>query len=159
MPQDNENQKPQEGSAPEEPREEVPHPQPEPPATPGDEGAGAPVMNAEEIEEGKAMAVLSYVLSLAGLPFFIIPLIMRNNDFALYHAKQCLMIWIVGIVGSAIGGILTVICIGVIVLLAVGIYLLVITIMGIINSAKGEAIPLPLIGSYAEEWFKGITKA
>ena len=88
MSQDNENQKSQEGSTPEEPREEVSQSQPEPPATPGDEGAGAPVMGAEEIEEGKAMAVLSYVLSLAGLPFFIVPLIMRNNDFALYHAKQ-----------------------------------------------------------------------
>jgi uncharacterized membrane protein len=30
--------------------------------------------------------------------------------------------------------------------------------MGLINASKGEAKELPVIGKYAEEWFKGIQK-
>ena len=121
--------------------------------------AAASAMDLKEVEEGKAFAVLSYVLSFLGLPFFLVPLIMRNNAFSLYHAKQCLMLWLVAIVGSAISVPLSVVCIGVVVALVVGIFCLVVNIIGLIGAAKGEAKPLPLVGKYAEEWFKGLTRA
>ncbi len=117
------------------------------------------VMPPEEVEKGKAFAILSYAISFVGLPFFLVPLIMRDNDFSLYHAKQSLMVWIIGAAGGVIGGILMAVCIGVIVLPVVGIFTLVINIMGLINAIQGVAKPLPLVGKWAEDWFKGITKA
>ena len=116
----------------------------------------APV--SKEIEEGKTFAILSYALGLVGLPFFLIPLITRNNEFSLYHAKQCLLLWLAGVVVSVIGSILMVVCVGVIILMAGWIFLLVLDIMGLANAIKGEQKPLPLIGKYADEWFKGLKK-
>jgi len=116
-------------------------------------------VGAEEIEAGKTFALLSYVLSLVGLPFFLVPLIMRDNAFSLYHAKQCMMIWLVAFVGATICGALGLICcVGVVLALALVVFCVVLEIMGIINAAAGEMKPLPIIGGWGEEWFKGITK-
>ena len=113
-------------------------------------------IDATEIEEGKTFAILSYVLNLIGLPFFIVPLIMRNNEFSLYHAKQCLVIWLVLAVLSLIN---VLPCIGQIIWLAVWIFMIVLNIMGINNSTKNEMKPVPVIGKWGEEWFKGLKKA
>lgn len=131
----------------------VPQNQPAPPAT-----TGAAQISPREVEEGKAFAILSYALSIIGLPFFLIPLIMRNNAFSLYHAKQCLILWLFGIAGGIVSAILAFICIGVILAVVLGIFLLVLTIVGLVYAAQGEQKPLPLIGKWGEDWFKGITK-
>ncbi len=119
----------------------------------------APQPPSQEVEEGKAFAILSYALSIIGLPFFLVPLIMRNNEFSLYHAKQCLMIWLLAVVGGVVSAILSLICIGFILGAALAVFVLVLTIIGIINAANGEQKPLILIGKWGEDWFKGITKA
>lgn len=122
-------------------------------------GPAAPRMDVKEIQEGKAFAVLSYALSLVGLPFFIVPLVMRNNAFALYHAKQCLMLWLGGIATGVVAAALSVICIGLVLGPILGIALVVLAIMGLINAAKEEVKPLPIIGKWGEDWFKGLQKA
>ncbi len=129
-------------------------------SAPADAPAEAAVItvDAKEFEEGKIFAILSYVLSLVGIPFFLIPLIMRNNEYALYHAKQCLMLCIAGIILFTISAPLCAICIGFILLPAAGIFLLVLTIMGLINATKPELKPIPLLGKLADNWFKGIKK-
>ena len=116
----------------------------------------APV--SQEVEEGKTFAILSYALGLVCIPFFLVPLITRNNDFSLYHAKQCLLLWLASLVVSVIGSILMVVCIGMILLPAGMIFLLVLDIMGLVAAIKGEQKPVPLIGKYADEWFKGLKK-
>lgn len=126
-----------------------------PQVTPVQPSASQP---SSEIEAGKAFAILSYALSLIGIPFFLVPLIMRNNEFSLYHAKQCLLLWIAAIAVAVVGGITTIICIGIVLLPAGAIFVLVLNIMGLINAINGQQKPLPLIGQYAEQWFKGITK-
>ena len=128
------------------------------PAAPCEMASAEGAMAAQEVADGKAFAVLSYVLSLIGLPFFLVPLIMRNNAFSLYHAKQCLMLWLVGIVGGILSAVLAVICVGVILGLLLAIFGLVLTIMGIINASNGVVKPLPVIGPWGEDWFKGIVK-
>ncbi|NQT92531.1 MAG: hypothetical protein HQ559_07205, partial [Lentisphaerae bacterium] len=60
-------------------------------AAPADEPPPAPAADDKDVEEGKAFAVLSYALGIVGIPFFLVPLIMRNNEFSLFHAKQCLL--------------------------------------------------------------------
>ena len=112
----------------------------------------------EEVEQGKAFAILSYALNFVGLPFFVVPLIMRNNAFSLFHAKQSLLLWLAGIVVSIIAVPLAAICIGVVLIPAAVAFLLVLNIMGLISACKGEIKAVPLIGKWAEQWFKGITK-
>ncbi len=120
--------------------------------------ASAPGMAAKEIEEGKAFALLSYVLG----PFFLVPLIMRNNTFSLYHAKQCLVLWLAFVALMVVTGLPVPSIIGFFVFGMVrwvaGVALLVLCVMGLINASKGEAKELPVIGKYAEEWFKGVQK-
>jgi len=108
------------------------------------------------VEEGKAFAILSYAISFLGLPFFVIPLIQRNNKFSLYHAKQCLMLWIAAAAVAVASSVLAVICIGFIIGIVGGIGMLVLNVMGLMNAIRGEVKPLPLIGKWAEDWFKGI---
>ena len=120
-----------------------------------------PASATKETDEGKAFAILSYALSFVGLPFFLVPLITRNNDFALYHAKQCLVLWLAGIVVMVamwsplflflyyVTHLLTSAC---------GIFLLVLNIMGLINALNSATRPVPILGKFAEEWFKNIKK-
>ena len=115
-------------------------------------------MDPKEIEDGKPFAILSYALNFVGLPFFLVPLIMRNNEFSLYHAKQNLMLWLVGIVGGVISGVLIALCVGLLLFPLLTIFLLVLNIIGLINAIKGEAKPLPVIGKWGEDWFKGLRK-
>jgi uncharacterized membrane protein len=117
----------------------------------------APAPDTQDIENGKTFAILCYVLSFIGLPFFIVPLIQQNNGFALFHAKQVMLLWLAGI-ALGIAGVLTLICIGPIVAILGVIGLLVLSIVGLVSALKGETKPVPLIGKFAEEWFKGIQK-
>ncbi|MFW6151392.1 MAG: DUF4870 domain-containing protein [Verrucomicrobiota bacterium] len=120
-------------------------------------GNSETVEESKDVKEGKPFAILSYALSFIGIPFFLLPLIIRNNDFSLFHAKQCLMIWVVGMIGGAISGILMLVCIGFVLAIVVGIFALVLNIIGLVKAVNGERKPLPWVGGYAEEWFKGIT--
>ncbi|HIE10783.1 MAG TPA: DUF4870 domain-containing protein [Kiritimatiellae bacterium] len=123
------------------------------------EAAAVQPMEQKEIEEGKPFAILSYALNFVGLPFFLVPLIMRNNEFSLYHAKQNLVLWLVGIVGGVISGVLILLCVGVLLFPLLTIFLLVLNVVGLINAIKGEAKPLPVIGKWGEDWFKGLRKS
>ncbi len=118
----------------------------------------APAIPETDIQAGKTFAILSYALSFVGLPFFVIPLITRDNDFALYHAKQSLIIWLAGLALGVASGLLTLICIGPILGLIGMIALLAFNIIGLINAIKNQPKPVPLIGQWGEDWFKSITK-
>jgi uncharacterized membrane protein len=121
---------------------QTPAPQPPPP----------PAVSAKEIEEGKVLAILSYIIPI----LCIVPLIQKNNAFSLYHAKQVLLLVIAGIVTSLVN---VIPCLGQIVWLIVALALLVFGVMGLIAAVKGEMKPIPLIGKFAEDWFKGIKRA
>ena len=111
-----------------------------------------------EIEEGRVIAVLSYALLLAMVPYFFLPLIWRNNDFTLYHAKQCHAIWIAILILLVIAAPLMAVCVGVIIAAVALLGALVFCVMGIMNAVKGETKPLPVVGKWGEEWLKGIRK-
>lgn len=91
----------------------------------------------------KVMAILSYFGILVLIPIFAA----KDDAFARYHANQGLVLFladiICGILGSIIGAIPVV---GGIITLALGVAIFVLMILGIINAAKGEMKPLPLIG-------------
>ncbi len=112
-----------------------------------------------EIEEGRSIAILSYALLLAMVPYFVLPLIWRNNEFTLYHAKQCHAIWIALLVLMVIAAPLMFVCVGIIIAAVAVIGALVLCILGIMNAVKGQAKPLPVVGKWGEEWLKGVRKA
>jgi uncharacterized membrane protein len=95
----------------------------------------------EEIQQGKTMAIVAYIL-------FFIPLLMddmRKNKFVMFHTEQSLANFILAVIISILGSLT---CLG----FFLGFVPLVFCIIGIINAANGEIKPLPVIGQYAEKF-------
>jgi len=99
----------------------------------------------KEVQEGKVWAIIAYLWIL-----FLVPLLgKKDNKFALYHAKQGLMLFIVWVVVMVISFIPF---IGWLVAIFGDIFILVLFIIGIINAATGKYTPLPVVGKMAEKW-------
>lgn len=102
--------------------------------------ASTPKVNNSDVERNKGIAALSYIWIL-----FLIPLLVKkDSDFAKYHAKQGLIFFIF----STIVGFLSWVPV---VNILLGIFCLVLFIMGLINALGGKKVPLPVIGQYAEK--------
>lgn len=97
-------------------------------------------MATSDVESNKGMAILAYFI-------FFLPLILApNSQFAKYHANQGLIlliawiiIWVFGVFVPVIGWIIWPLA---------TLAWLIFWIMGVVNAAKGEAKPVPLIGKY-----------
>ncbi len=94
----------------------------------------------EDIEKGKTMAGLSYLL------FFLPLIVCPESKYAKFHANQALLLLILGIAGNVILGIIPVI--GWMLMPFFGIGVLVLGIMGLVNGFGGKAKRLPLIGTF-----------
>ncbi len=101
-------------------------------------------MDQSTIEEGKTMAIISYITLIGTLIAFI----MNNgkqNEFAKFHIGQALRAWLAGIVIGIIAGIL----IGITGIGLLG-YLryagMVLAIMGLLNAINGKVEKIPLVG-------------
>jgi uncharacterized membrane protein len=100
----------------------------------------------EEIESGKTMAILAYLI-------FFIPLLMedaKKNKFAMYHTEQGIVLFIFSLIVYIVAAIIGMITcgIGFILYIVPVIYI----VIGIINAAGGKVKPLPLIGQYGEKF-------
>ncbi len=126
------------------------------PPTQASEVSGVPNLTAEEVEKGKLFALLSYGCNFINIPFWIVPLFMRDNRFSLYHAKQCLTLFVFVLPAAVISGILTSVLIGCFMLPVVLICNIAFMIIGMMNVSKNIAKPLPYIGKYGEKWFASI---
>ncbi len=94
----------------------------------------------EDIEKGKTMAGLSYIL-------FFLPLIAcPESRYARFHANQALVLLITAIAGNVILGLIPII--GWLLLPLFGLIVLVLAIMGLINGFAGNAKQLPIIGKF-----------
>ena len=100
------------------------------------------------VEEGKIWAIISYLWIL-----FLVPLLAKkDNKFAVYHAKQGLVLFIASIIVWVVAFVLMFIPIlGWIVGFILWILMFVLWLIGIINAATGKYSPLPVIGGYAEK--------
>lgn len=101
----------------------------------------------QDIQDNKVMALLAYLGFLFLVPLLAAP----NSKFARYHANQGLVLFIFEAIAGVVAGIICVIpvagwIIGGILSSAVGIFGLVLTILGIVNAVNGQAKQLPLIG-------------
>ncbi|HBQ86055.1 MAG TPA: hypothetical protein DER33_01110 [Syntrophomonas sp.] len=107
-----------------------------------EENRGAAVqINSQDAEQNMVMGILAYIL------FFIPLLAARDSKFAMYHANQGLLLFLTALIVNVVGTIIPII--GWFVILPLGnLFVLILIVMGIVNAARKEAKPLPLIGKY-----------
>jgi uncharacterized membrane protein len=104
------------------------------------EETAAPKGNSGDVEQNKGIAAIAYIWIL-----FLIPLLAKkDSDFAKYHAKQGLVFFVFS---TIVGFISWVPVIGWI----LGIFDLILFIMGLVNALSGKKQPLPVIGKFAEK--------
>lgn len=107
----------------------------------------------EDVEKGKLMAVLSYVIS----PLWILPLVQRDNAFALFHAKQAMILTIIGMAMWVVIMIISVVTCGIGGFLGfAGVILLYPWIMGVVAAANGKYEAVPWFGSLADKYLSGM---
>lgn len=94
----------------------------------------------EDTEKNKTMAGLAYLL------FFLPLIVCPESGYAKFHANQALLLWIMGIAGSVVLGIIPII--GWILMPVFGVGVLILGIMGLVNGFGGKAKRLPLIGKF-----------
>jgi uncharacterized membrane protein len=121
-----------------------------------------------DVAAGKVLAILGYIPALWIIA--LVMLIVRNNKFSLYHAKQACglflaaiacsipMLILIMIVGMVIGAVTkgAGLCLVPVLWAAYSVGLLCLAIIGIINAANGVMKPLPVIGPLADKIFASI---
>ncbi len=109
-----------------------------------------PLASAEDVEKAKGTAWLSYVFVL-----WLVPLLtLKENGYAKFHAKQGIVLTIYWFAVCILGGAIP--FLGWFIILPVGsVILVVLSIMGIVNSLEGKYWKCPLgVAALAEKWFK-----
>lgn len=100
--------------------------------------------NKSDVEKNKVMAIIGYIVPI----LFFIPLLSedsKDSPYAKFHSNQQLVLLIAAIVVNIVGGVIPIL--GWFIVLPFGsILIIVLAIIGIINSAKGEMKKLPIIG-------------
>ncbi len=118
--------------------------------------SGSPGDSAADAREGKLFALLSYVVPL----FLLVPVVQRNNAFALFHAKQAIGLWIAAIVASVaislVFRVLPIAILATLISLAFTVAVVGLLVVGAIAAWNERAAPLPLIGATADRMLSGI---
>lgn len=108
-------------------------------------------MDKQTIEEGRSIAITSYIL-IVGVLIALSMNSENKNQFASFHIRQGLGLTLTFIIlGVSISSFESVY-----VAAPMWIFVSVLTIYGIFTAAKGETTPLPLLGSLFQKWFKSI---
>lgn len=110
-------------------------------------------------DNAKLVAILSYI-TLIGWIIALVLYLQKKSALGGYHIRQTLLLLITWVVVWVVGTILVWIpIIGRIVgilLWVVWVLLFVLWILGLISAINEEQKPIPVIGSLAQDWFKGI---
>lgn len=120
------------------------------PAVPPARSEMRPVPREDVTEAGKPMALLSHSSVFLGLPLFIIPMMQRDNAFALQHAKAAAVNYIAFMVAVAF----TVVTCGLGFPLILGVYIPM--IIGVVNAVNGELAGSWAWGGTGERLFRGL---
>jgi uncharacterized membrane protein len=101
-------------------------------------------------DDRKLFAFLGVFLTIIG---FIIALAVKKNDkYVMYYGKQGLVLFVAWIIAwVAVMIFMWIPMIGWVVYYALYLCLLLLWVIGIINSLSGEMKPIPLIGQYADK--------
>ncbi|GEM02939.1 Uncharacterized membrane protein [Halolactibacillus halophilus] len=94
----------------------------------------------EDIEKNKTIAGLAYFI-------FFLPLLTNpESAYGKFHANQGLLLFILGVGGNIILGVIPVI--GWLLMLPFGVLVLILFVIGLINGFGGKVKELPVIGKY-----------
>lgn len=105
----------------------------------------APKADMSDVEQNKVMAIVGYVIPLL---FFVPMLSEKKSPFGMFHANQQLVLLITAILVQVVGTVIPIL--GWFIILPFGMLVVfVLAIIGVINSAKGQMKPLPLIGGFS----------
>lgn len=103
-----------------------------------------PKVSNSDVEQNKGIAAIGYI----GILFLIPLLTKKDSEFAQYHAKQGMVLFIFEIVLWVVAMIPV---IGWLVSMIGWILGLILFIMGLMNALGGKKVSLPVIGQYAEK--------
>ena len=108
-------------------------------------------MEKKEINQGKTVAIISYILFIG--PLIALSMNSENkNKFASFHIRQGLGLTITFIIlGVSISYFNNIMIAS-----SMWIFVSILTIYGIFTAAKGETTLLPLLGNLFQKWFKNI---
>lgn len=106
-------------------------------------------MENQTVQEGKTMAIISYITWIGTLIAFVVNN-EKHNSFAAFHIRQMVGLSLFSLaisflaryVGFAAG--------------ILGIGLFVLWIIGLIGAINGEEKKVPLVGDLFQDWFKAI---
>ena len=107
-------------------------------------------MENQTIEEGKTMAIISYLTWIGTLIAFIMNN-EKHNSFTAFHIRQMIGLSLFSI-GN--GFLSTYVGMQVSVIIMLGLFVL--WIIGFLGAIKGEEKRVPLVGDLFQDWFKGI---
>ena len=108
-------------------------------------------MDKQTIEEGKSIAITSYIL-MVGVLISLSMNSEKKNQFASFHIRQGLGLTLTFIIlGVSISSFESIM-----VAAPMWIFISVLTIYGIFTAARGETTPLPLLGGLFQKWFSSI---
>ena len=115
-------------------------------------------LSTETIEVGKPLAIICYATLPLGIPAFILPMLTRDNAYALQHAKYAGVIFL----GATLTFILTfaaafITCGFGTPLVGLTLFFIIPTIQGFLAALNGQdEIPM-MVGPWAEKLFSGVT--
>jgi len=101
---------------------------------------GSEEFDPADIEKGKTMAGLAYIL------FFLPLIVCPDSSFGKFHANQGLLLLITSVIGSVVLSFIPII--GWIILPFFTLGILAFAIIGLVNGLQGKAKRLPLIGKF-----------
>ena len=108
-------------------------------------------MNTGTINEGKTIAIISYITIIGT----IIAFIMNNdkhNSFAAFHIRQAIGLALLGVSVSILRNYISLGFVGNL----LGIGVIVLLVIGLIGAIQGEEKRVPLLGDQFQEWFRNI---
>ena len=108
-------------------------------------------MNNQTVQDGKMMAIISYITVIGTLIAFIMNQ-NKQNPFTSFHIRQAIGIFLLGLVVNFLQRYTNFGTIDVI--LAIGVFIL--WIIGLIGAIQGEEKTVPLLGEQFQEWFRNI---
>ena len=108
-------------------------------------------MKFKTIEEGRQMAIISYI-TLIGLVIAFSMNVEKKNEFARFHIRQALGLNILFyIISFFIGYFNSLMISG-----SFYVFFIVLWVFGLTNAIQSEYKPIPLLGDYFQDWFKSV---
>jgi len=108
-------------------------------------------MNNQTVDEGKTIAIISYLTFIGTIIAFIMNQ-NKQNTFASFHIRQAIGLILFGFILNILQMYLDLFWIGRVLWLG----LVILWLIGFIGAIQGEEKKIPLLGDQFQEWFKNI---